>query len=454
MNTALDISNLVKRIVKLALPMAGSRLIQMLSGFVGMLMLAHLGHQVLAAGALMTSTLITIIVVAISILFSISVVVGQAYGARKLFEIGTIVQQGSILALLLSIPVMILFWFVNHILLWAHQLPNLVHYIRQYFHALEWGVPAFMVLSCLQQTCYGMLKQRLVIILNVICLLIFIALAYVLIFGKLSFSSYGVGGLAYALDIQGWLNIGLLLLSFYFIDDFKPLELFKKRNHEGWLYMRQLFQIGWPMSLQFGGELFAFFMISIMVGWLGTTALAAMQVVQQCFLLFIVPMFAIAEATGILVSQSLGSKRLGEVKHIANICIITALSLVVIFSLIFILFPKVLASFYINIHDPENAVVLHLIVTLFFIMAFALIFDTVRNIASGALRGFYDTRFAMWTGLIIVWVIGLPLGYSLAFPVHLGVIGFQIGNAAAFFIGALAVVWHWRQKLRREFQRA
>ncbi len=82
MNTSTP--QIIKNVVNLALPMAGSRLIQMLSGFIGMLMLARLGHSILAASMLMTSTQVTIIVIFISLLFSMSVVVGQAYGAKKI----------------------------------------------------------------------------------------------------------------------------------------------------------------------------------------------------------------------------------------------------------------------------------------------------------------------------------------------------------------------------------
>ena len=188
-------SGLYKGILRLALPMAGSRLLQMLTGFIGMLMLARLGHEVLAAGMLMTSTMVSTLVVLISLLFSLSVVVGQAYGAKRYHEIGTIIQQGCCLALLMALPTMCLFFYADRILLAMGQLPQLLIYVRQYFHALIWGVPAFMVQAALQQALYGMSRQRLVIIVNLICLLVFIPAAYFLIYGAGSFHGYGVPGL-------------------------------------------------------------------------------------------------------------------------------------------------------------------------------------------------------------------------------------------------------------------
>ncbi|WP_423062546.1 MATE family efflux transporter [Candidiatus Paracoxiella cheracis] len=223
-------THLVGKTIRLALPMAGSRLIQMLSGFIGMLMLARLGHTVLAASALMTPTMITIIVIMIALLFSVSVVVGQAWGAGKQYEIGSIIQQGCVLALIISIPAMILFWYVDRFLLWTGQPPELIVYVRQYFHALEWGVVPIMLGATIQQACYGMLKQRLVIILNSFCLLIFVGVSYILIFGKLGFKDYGVAGLSYAFSIQAWLNLILLLVIFYVLPELKPMQLFAKRD--------------------------------------------------------------------------------------------------------------------------------------------------------------------------------------------------------------------------------
>ncbi len=159
MNTSTP--QIIKNVVNLALPMAGSRLIQMLSGFIGMLMLARLGHSILAASMLMTSTQVTIIVIFISLLFSMSVVVGQVYGAKKYDEVGAILQQGCILALILSIPLIILFLVADRILLALGQLPELVIYVKHYFRALIWGTPGFVLLAALQQALYGMPANEL-----------------------------------------------------------------------------------------------------------------------------------------------------------------------------------------------------------------------------------------------------------------------------------------------------
>ena len=443
MNTSTH--QIIKNVINLALPMAGSRLIQMLSGFIGMLMLARLGHSVLAASMLMTSTQVTIIVIFISLLFSMSVVVGQAYGAKQYDEIGAILQQGCILALILSIPLIILFLIADRILLAFGQLPVLVVYVKYYFHSLVWGTPGIVLLAALQQALYGMSCQRIVILANLFCLGVFALSAYVLVFGHFGISPQGVAGVPYALAIQAYLNIIILLFFFYYQKRFKPIGIFKWRYNQRWYYFKQLFQIGWPMCMQFGGELTAFFTISIMIGWLGSNELAAAQVTQQCLFLFVLPMFAVAESTGIMVSHAVGGRQYQSVRRIGEISLVISLIFALVAATIFIVFPRFLASLYIDVKTPQHVHTVHLIKILFILVSCSITFDTIRNIASGALRGFYDTRFAMWVGLSIMWIIAVPGGYLLGIVGHYGVIGFRIASAIAFLIGALLVLWRWRE---------
>ena len=345
-------------------------------------------------------------------------------------------------------PLIVLFLLAPRILSATGQLPGLVVFVKQYFYALTWGAPGYVLLAAIQQALYGMSKQRLVIVGNVICLLIFIPVTYGLIFGKFGIPAQGVAGVAYGFAIQVYLNIIFLLLCFYCLKEFKSLALFEWRSKQRWNYVKQLLQIGWPMSAQFGGELVGFFVVSVMIGWLGSNALAAAQVTQQCLFLFVVPMFAVAEATGIMVSQAVGGKRYLTVKRIGEVCLWAATAVVLIFAVIFLTVPKFLASLYINVHDPNNAQIVHLVKILFILLAFSLVFDTWRNIATGALHGFYDTRFAMWVGIFIMWIIAVPFGYLLAFTFQQGVVGFRIASSVAFLIGAGLIWWRWRRRVK------
>jgi MATE family multidrug resistance protein len=80
---------------------------------------------------------------------------------------------------------------------------------------------------------------------------------------------------------------------------------------------------------------------------------------------------------------------------------------------------------------------------IFFISAFSQIFDGLRHILFGLLRGLLDTRFPMYSSLLIIWVIGVPLSYVLAFLLGLGVVGIVMGGTISMFIGALVLFYRW-----------
>jgi len=439
---------LIKRVVYLSLPMAGSRFLQMLAGFFGMMMLAHLGHEVLAACALINMMSATFFLFFISIVFSISLTVSQAFGAKHFSEIGKMVQEGMLLGILLSVPLLVLYWFSGEIADLFHQRPLMVHYIRIYFHAAMWGAVPIMLQSCLQQFCYGILKQRVVMLVNLVTMLIGIVMSYVFIFGHFNFPKAGVAGLAYSFALQSTLGFLILLLIAFFSRDFQKYALFQRHSHKKFIYLRRIFNVGWPMSLQFGGELLAFMTMTMMIGWLGTNELAATQVTQQWLLLAIVPIFAFSEAAGILVGHAVGEKRYDTLPSIGHVFLLFSVSVFALPSIFFILFPDFFASFYLHPDALDYADILHLTHWLFLLLAVTIMIDAIRDVLSGLLRGLYDTRFTMHIGLIVMWCLVLPSGYFLAFPLHWGVIGFRLGGNIGLLIGAAIVYCRWIKKIK------
>ncbi len=433
----------VKKLLPLALPIMFIQIISTASGFFCMMMLAQLGNATLAASALIFSTQMSVMVIGMSILFALSVLIGHAAGAKNYLQIGSLVQQGWTLGFLISIPIIILFLNMGKILILLGQAPLLSTLVQQFFHGYIWGVIPTFLLVCNQQFCFGVNKQKLVAFTGLCSVVILIATAYLLIFGKFGMPSLGVTGLGYAMSIQMWFNFLILMLVFYHNQDFKCFNLFSYRVHQNWDHLLKIFKIGWPISLQLGGELLSFFTASIMVGWLGVTALAASQIVTQYNILIVIPIFSLAQAVGILIGQACGGKQFNQIKNFGYAGISLALLLTVLVAIVLVLFPKTLASFYIDPNHPGNIGVLRLVIMLFAIIAITQIFDAIRNVLVGALRGLLDTRFPMYASLIVIWLIGMPLGYILAFPLHFGVMGIFIGSGIGLAIGAGIMLYRW-----------
>ncbi len=449
MNNNTSILETSKKIFSLALPMAGSQLINVASGFLCMAMLAALGHEVLAASALIFLTQLSIMVSGMSILFSLSVLVGHSYGAKDYVAIGNYVQQGWTLAILISIPIMLLFWNIDTILLFFGQSKKIADIVHAYFHAFVWAVIPGLLSSCNQQFGYGIHKKALIVSTSCVSVIVLLMTAYVLIFGKFGSPKLGVAGLGYATVAQYSFFFIFTTLFFFYEKSFTRFELFRYRVHKHLDYFAKMFKIGWPISVQMGGEMLSFFVSGIMIGWIGTVALAAFQIVNQYYFLIVIPIFSLSQASGILVGQACGAEQFHEVKKLSYASITTVLIASSIVAIIFLLLPKTLAAFYMNVDDPKNAATLHLTILIFIIIAFSQIFDAVRNILIGILRGLFDTRFPMIMSLLTIWVIGMPLSYLLAFPLQYGAIGFVIGGMLGMFGGVIVMIYRWHQLIKR-----
>ncbi|OGO91232.1 MAG: hypothetical protein A3F10_01995 [Coxiella sp. RIFCSPHIGHO2_12_FULL_42_15] len=440
-------NGLIFHVLSLALPMAWSRFIQMMGWFVGMLMVAHLGKEELAASALINATQITCCVIFMSLLFAIGVVAGRLFGEEKPYELGTLFQQSFIFSIIIGAVLSVVFYFIGDLLKLTGQSPQFTKISSEYFHVFAWvGIP-LMLLVCVQQFCYGILKQHLVIVNNIFSLIILIPILYLFIFGKFGFPALKIRGLAVGIIIQSVINLISLLISLHYLPDVKKYRFFEWRQLKGVHYVRQLFQVGWPMSIQFGGELLAFFVMTLFTGWLGEAALSASQITFQVMLLFLIPLFAVAESAGILVSQAIGSRQWHVVERTGRVCIRIGLVAVLLLSILFFAIPNYLSAMYINIHDSANAQTVMLARWLFYLTALSLLGDTLRNLYVGALRGFYDTQYPMWLGLITLWLIAVPLSYVMGFSLEWGVIGIRMAAIIAFFIGALLLWMRWRSRI-------
>jgi MATE family multidrug resistance protein len=438
-----------QRLFSLALPMAGTQLIQVASGFLCMAMLAHLGHHTLAASALIFSTQMSIMVSGMSILFALSILIGHAYGARNYSEIGVLVQQGWTLSLILALPIIFAFWHMGSILIYFGETPEIAGIVQTYFHAYAWAVIPGFLSTCNQQFGYGIHKKTLIISSSFMGVVVLIATSYVLIFGKLGLPSFGVAGLGYAMIAQYTFFFVFTTLYFYVDKSFQPYALFQYRLHKHWGQFKRVISMGWPICLQMGGELMSFFVVNIMVGWMGTTALAAFQVVNQYVFLVVIPLFAVSQASGILVGHACGAKQYGQVKQIGKAAMMIVIIASGVVALTLLLFPRYLASFYFNVNDPANSQVLQLVTLLFMLAAIMQIFDGLRNALIGLLRGLLDTRFPMMVGITLIWLVGMPLAYTLGFTFKLGVVGISLASLLSMSLGALIMFLRWHRMTQK-----
>ena len=441
-----NIKSQLYRIMRLMFPMAGTRMIGMAQGFIGMMLVSHLGKEVLAACALIGTIQSTVFVLGMSLLFSIGIKISQFVGAEQPEKVGAVFQAGVVLTLLISIPLMAVFYFIMPILSHMHEPVELLSYVHQYFHIFTWLVFPFILQVSLQQVFFGCEKSSIVLRINLIVLCVFIPVSYSLIHGLVPSLPHGIAGLAFTYVITLFLRVALLLGYASNHAGFKKYQLFKRHKRMGTQYLGVLFKIGIPMLIQFGGELFGIACAMIFIGWIGTNALAAVQIAQQYVVVVIVPIFAMSESLGIIIAQEVGAKRYHNLQLIVKLSKSIVMAILAVVALIYVLFSMRLESYFINIHLAGNANVVELAHVLMLLSLFSFSFDAMRNLMSGALRGLQDTAYAMKVGVGVIWLISIPLGYLLAFNLSVGVIGFTLSRIAAYLVGFILLQRYWSRR--------
>lgn len=445
----MKIKTAYKKIFGFSVPIVGQRLVVAINGFVGMLMIAHLGHAQLAAGALVTSIYTTLLVITTSIIYSMGVIGGQLYGARKYLELGKILRQSWLLAIIIAIPLILLAWNIGPILLLFKQNKHLIFLTQNYFHVLAWGFLPLMILFTCSQFMVSVAKPTVSLYFSVGSIIVTLIPAYALVFGKFGLPAIGMSGVALAITMKNYIICVVALIYLAWSKWCKKFNIFNFFDGEGFYYVKRLLQVGVPISIQFAAELTAFCMGTFMMGWLGQTALAARQIVLQLNIIAIMIPFGISQAAGVLVGHALGKEDFHATKLLSFAALGIALFCAILIGSAYLFIPKTLISFYVNIHDLANAQLIHIAILLMAVGAFIQFFDAARNVATGALRGFYDTRIPMWIGILATWIIGVPFGYFFAFKLNWGPVGLSCGYMAGFFVGAVLVVkrLHYKTKV-------
>lgn len=445
-NNSSSVTSEIKQSLKLSLPLIATYLVQSSSGFVGTIMLAHLGTDALAAGALVGGIYMTIVVFLFGILAAVSVLVSQSYGAKDQKGISWATSQGFIVAILVTLPMVLAMWFSPFVLKWSGQNPQVVALSVEYLHALIWGIIPLGFLVVIEQFLIGIGKTRIVFFWSLCEVPLEIVGSYVLIFGKFGFPKLGIAGLAYAFALVFTLVFICLFLYTAYGKQFRKYHIYGHLREVNWTYIWELIRVGTPIGVMYIIEVAFYMVIAFLMGRFGVIKLAAHQIVNQYSGFTFMIILAISQAVTVQVGHAVGRGDKAGVKRAAYTSQGVAIVMMLIISMAYWFLPNYLMMLDINVHAVENQPLIHTAVLFFAIMAFAQLGDTFRFTAIGILRGLKDTTIPLYVSAFIFWVVALPLSYLMSFKWHMGAVGLWLGLALGIAIGAV-ILWRRLEKL-------
>ena len=150
------------------------------------------------------------------VLFFVTPMVAQLYGARNLKEIGPLARQ----AIWLSIPIVLFGMFVlsqaSWILTVAKVDPNIIFYSEEYLSYFTFALPAILLSQPLRSLCEGVTKPLPITLLNILMLLIAIIANYTFIYGNFGFPEMCARGAGLSAVIGTWTSFIILIIYLRF----------------------------------------------------------------------------------------------------------------------------------------------------------------------------------------------------------------------------------------------
>jgi len=436
----LQLENIYK-VIRFSLPISAGMLINMISSFIAMMMVAQLGETELAAGALGISTNITIVTIAATFFYSIGISISHLRGQQKSSEeIGTMVKNGMWLALLLAIPSSLILWNVDTVLIAFKQDPALIAIAKNYFHFAALSVLPSLLIVVFSQFFTGTDRPRYSMLISMISLPLIVFLSYLFVLGRFAMPQLGLAGITCATLIsQTLISISVFFYLLLGKNNAK-YKIFSGNFLPKLTICKHLFNLGFPIGVQFGAELAAMTVSTYFMGYFGVAALAASQIVSQYSMLVVMVTLGLSQALSVLISKAYGEKNYLLIKQymFSSMFILTAFFMVVL--LFFVGFPNLLIQSFLHHSNTINGDTFHLAVQFFVIAAITLFIDGLRNLYSGALRGLHDSKTPMHIGIICLWGISIPMNYLCGILLHGGPIGLRFGFMSGFVIAAW-ILW-------------
>lgn len=443
----ISIKNDVSPLLKLAIPLIFTGLVQSSLSFFETIFLAQLGEHVMAAGALVNWLFATLIVVLFGTFSAVSVLIARKYGAKEKAQIILVLRDGLLTAVLLFIPTFFLFWNISSILLLFGQSAQVAALAKAYLHALAWGLFPKFILIVLFEFILGLGHSRIIMTISLMTTPIYIFLSFVLIFGKLGLPALGIAGAGWGMTIADWLITSTLLIL-----------LFNSKRYRAYLrgiftlkkpyYLWEIFHIGFPMGAMYCIEVGFFFAVTLIMGTFSVAALAANQIVMQYLGPLMNVIFSIAQAVTIRMGHFLGANQVLDSKKTARVGLLFSVGFMSLIALCYWLIPHVLIAVDFDLRNPEYANTIRLASSFLFAAAFFQILESMRIATFGALRAFKDTRFTLFISVISFWIIPLPIGYFLAIYLRIGGAGLWWGIT----IGSCFSVVMLLQRLKSKFR--
>jgi len=435
----------IKKTLILSLPIVVGQLGQLLMTVVDNIMVGKVGVQALAAASIANAIFLLIMVVGFGLTMAVTPLTAIAYGAGKDEECGVVLRQGLLVNLVFGILLCGTTFLFSECIQYMNQPEEIVGPAALYMKVLGFSMLPLMLFQSYRQFAEGVSYLKPAMIIMLLANIINILANWIFIYGNLGIPPLGLTGAGIAtFSSRTFMAVTLMIIisKSSRMKRFDPTLNYRKIDFPT---MRRLLAIGIPAGFQYFFEVSAFTASSVMIGWMGTVALAAHQIAINLSSISFMVAMGISSAATIRISNAVGRKDIQGTRTAGFSAVILCAVFMASAGLIFILFRSFLPGLYIA--EKE---VIELSAALLVIVAFFQISDGTQAVGLGILRGMTDMKVPTLITLAAYWLMGLPSGYIMAFKFKMGIYGIWYGLLISLTASALFMMIRFNSKSRKE----
>lgn len=423
--------------LSLAWPLIVAQLATILLQATDVVMMGWLGPPFLGAGALASALMYPILMFGVGTVMAVAPMIAQARGARAPRSVRRTTRSGLWMAVAVGGLITAILLQGEALLRLSGQTPEAAALAGRYLTFAAWSVPAHMMFVVLRGLVSAHGQTGVILRITLVGIALNALLDWVLMFGKLGFPRLEMAGVGIATALAHTAMFALLLAHVVRVRPYRRYMILARLWRVDLQRLRRIWSLGAPVGLMMTAESGLFSVAAVMMGWLGTDALAGHAVALQLAAIAFMTPLGLSHATAVRVGlnhgagDGPGAARAGWVSIGLSGLFMSGMAA------LFVALPRPLTGLFLDSTEPANAAALDHAIAFLMVAALFQLVDGAQVTAAAALRGIGDTQVPMAIALGGYWAIGIPVAGFMGFATPLGGVGIWLGLAAGLAIAAL-----------------
>ena len=439
----------------LAWPLILSNLTMQLINATDIVLMGWLGAMPLAASALGLNLTWSFTLIALGLVTAGAPMMATALGAtvHSVRDVRRTFRQSLWLAVATVIPLWILLWNAERVILALGQQPELAAQAQTFLHGYMWAALPWLLFYVMRNFLSALERPGWVFVISASGILLNAVVSWSLIFGKFGLPALGIFGGGLGSSIVWWALAWGLAIVILTDRQFRRFHLFGRWWRADWPRFLRLLRLGAPIGLTMGFEGAVFGAAAYLMGLINAESVAAHAIALQiAALTFMVPL-GLGQAATVRVGRAFGARDSNGMARAGWTAWVLGVGFMTVMALIMWLFPYQLAGLFLKAGGGNDRVIALAVSFLAVAAAFQIV-DGAQVVGAGMLRGLHDTRVPMLFAFFGYWVFGIGIGIWLAFYRGWQGVGIWAGLAVGLGLVATLMIGRWIMRARLGLLRA